>query len=90
MQASYQIFFFNRYVAQTKAKERLLNDPLSKGWETCNRGVPPKQPVRLQLDPSRDRELAAPQVSLLCWGIFSPLQSSFLSSLKLSHWVCLT
>lgn len=81
-------FFYNKYLAQTKAKERFLSDPLSKSWETFNREVPPTQPSRLQLGPPRDRKIAAPQVRPLHLRILLSLQSSFLSSLKLSHWIC--
>lgn len=81
------LFFLNGYLAQTKAKERFLSDPLSKGWETCNRGVPPVQSVRLQLAPSRDKDLVAPQVSPLLLGILSSLQSVFPSPRKLSPWL---
>lgn len=82
-----QLFFYNGYLAQTKAKERFLSDPLSKSWETFNREVPPTQPARLQVDPPRDRKIAAPQVRSLHLKILLSLQSSFLSSLKLSHWI---
>lgn len=55
--------------------------------DTFNRGVPSLQPVRLQLDPSRDGKIAAPLVSLLHLGILI-LAEFFPFSPYAVYWNC--